>query len=359
MGRWQGTLEDMALDAAFWRGRRVLLTGHTGFKGTWLALWLEGLGATVTGFAHEPDTAPSLFRLVAPRLASVIGDLGDRAAVARVVAESRPEIVIHMAAQALVRRSYADPLGTFASNVTGTAHLLDTLRAAPDLRAVLVVTSDKVYLNRDQGADFREDDALGGADPYSASKSAAEMVVAAWAQSFFAGGPVRIGTARAGNVIGGGDWAADRVVPDAWRAVMKGDALLLRYPESTRPWQHVLDSLNGYLVYAQALAAGGVLPAALNFGPDPGRTASVAALAEALLAAWGGLPWRPDAAPSPPEKKRLSLDPSLATATLGWRTRLPLDRTIAWTAEWYAAFRAGAAARELCLRQIGAFQALG
>jgi len=347
----------MELEPDFWRGRSVLLTGHTGFKGTWLALWLECLGARVTGFALAPDTEPSLFTLAAPRLRSVLGDIRDRAALGTVVAEARPQVVIHMAAQALVRRSYADPLGTFESNVMGTAHLLDALRGAAQLKAVLVVTSDKVYLNRDTGVHFRETDALGGADPYSASKSAAEMVAASWSQSFFAGG-ARLGTARAGNVIGGGDWAADRVVPDAWRAVLAGEALLLRHPDATRPWQYVLDSLNGYLVYAQALAAGGAVPAALNFGPDPGRSASVAALADVLLNAWGGRPWRRDEAPAKPEKKHLSLDPGLAATALGWRTRLSIDRAIAWTAEWYAAFREGGAARELCLRQIEAFRDL-
>ena len=243
-------------DPHFWQGRRVLLTGHTGFKGAWAALWLERLGAEVFGLARPPDTEPNLYTLLAPSQAGILADLMDRAAVRDAVAEARPQIVIHMAAQALVRRSYADPVETFASNVMGTVNLLDALGQQKDLEAVLVVTSDKVYGQGQGSGPFVEGDALGGVDPYSASKACVEHVVASWAQGLWTEGP-RLATARAGNVIGGGDWAADRIIPDVWRAWTGGAPLSLRNPQATRPWQHVLDALSGYLLYVERLAGAG------------------------------------------------------------------------------------------------------
>ena len=273
------------IERAFWRDRRVLLTGHTGFKGAWLALWLERLGAQVFGLALPPTIpSPRGFPNWRPRRSrSRIGDIRDAGVVARAVQEARPQIVIHMAAQALVRRSYRAPVETFATNVMGTAHLLDSLRGAEGLQAVLVVTTDKVYRNDGNGHPFAEDDPLGGADPYSASKAAAEIVVASMATSFFGGKGVA--TARAGNVIGGGDWSEDRLIPDIWRAVKAGKPLRLRNPEATRPWQHVLDPLAGYLRYAERLASGADVPKALNFGPLPGDALTVAEIADAMLAA--------------------------------------------------------------------------
>jgi CDP-glucose 4,6-dehydratase len=275
------------IERAFWRGRRVLLTGHTGFKGAWLALWLEQLGAEVVGLALPPDTEPALYSLLAPiiGLRSRVGDIRDPVMLAQAVSEARPQIVIHLAAQALVRRSYRRPVETFGINVMGTALLLDSLRAVADLQAVLVITTDKVYRNSGRGEPFGEDDPLGGGDPYSASKAAAELATASMAASFFAGRGVAVATARAGNVIGGGDWSEDRLIPDIWRAVHSGAPLRLRNPQATRPWQHVLEPLAGYLRYAERLASGANVPRALNFGPPLGDVATVAEVADAMLAA--------------------------------------------------------------------------
>jgi CDP-glucose 4,6-dehydratase len=349
-------------DPRFWAGRRVLLTGHTGFKGSWLALWLAQMGAEVTGLALAPEGVASHFEAadVAALCQHHIADLRDLEAVRRIVAEARPEIVLHLGAQALVRRSYRDPLGTFATNVGGTANLLEALSETGSVQVILVVTSDKVYANDDSGRAFREEDALGGHDPYSASKAAAEQVVGAWrAARFPTSGPVRLGTARGGNVIGGGDDAEDRIVPDIVRAAQRGDALVLRSPQATRPWQHVLDCLCGYLVYAERLAAGEA-PLALNIGPDPGTPITVADLAEVLLPALGAREgWRLDAAAAaaPREMTLLSLDPACARA-LGIGDRLAGRLALEWTAAWYAGRAAGTPARDLTGQQIAAYQTL-
>lgn len=348
---------------AFWRGRRVLLTGHTGFKGAWLSLWLEKLGAEVTGLSLAPDTEPSLFALLAPfaAQASRIGDIRDRDGVARAVRDADPQIVIHMAAQPLVRRSYAEPVETYATNVMGTVHLLDALRGTENLQAVLVVTTDKVYRNNESGQPFSEQDPLGGHDPYSASKAAAEIVTESYAASFLAAQGVRVATARAGNVIGGGDWAQDRLIPDLWRATKAGVPLELRNPQSTRPWQHVLEPLDGYLAYAERLADGGDAPPALNFGPPPDETMTVEAVANAMIDAMQAPhAWRPAAAtaPQPKEARMLALDPALAAQTLGWRPRLDARQALQWTADWYKAFNGGAPARALCLDQIARYEAI-
>jgi CDP-glucose 4,6-dehydratase len=348
-------------DVGFWRDRRVLLTGHTGFKGAWAALWLARLGARVTGLSLAPDTEPSLWASIGSGLieAEILGDMRDLATVNDAVARARPSVVLHMAAQALVRRSYAEPVETFAVNLMGTVNLLEALRTAEALEAVLVVTTDKVYANSDQGRDFAEDDPIGGHDPYSSSKAAAEIATASYAASFFTRRGVALATARAGNVIGGGDWAPDRLVPDVWRAAARGEAVELRHPEATRPWQHVLEPLAGYFLYLEALARRQDVPKALNFGPPAGAAATVASVAEAMAQALGApTAWRRDETPTPPEMKLLSLDPSRAMKSLGWRPRLSCDEAVQWSARWYAEHDSGAEPLRLCQAQLDAYESL-
>jgi len=339
----------------FWQGKRVLLTGHTGFKGTWMALWLESLGATVFGFGLAPETQPSLFNLLSPwsGLQSIIGDVRDADAVKRAVAEADPEIVIHMAAQALVRRSYRDPVGTLSTNVMGTVNVLEALRGAKNLKVALVITSDKVYQNTDDGEAFVEDAPLGGDDPYSASKAAQEIITKAWAKSFFNDQGVVIATARAGNVIGGGDFSEDRLIPDIYRALAAGEKLTLRSPDATRPWQHVLDLNAGYLMYVERLALQqDNTPLAMNFGPKPGPSSTVGALTKMMMSALGqDMPM--DILPSKlKEKTLLSVDARLAHDVLGWCARLDMDATVRLTADWYGAFLNGANAKDITARQL-------
>ena len=345
-------------DPAFWSGKRVLLTGHTGFKGSWAALWLAAMGAKVTGFALAPETEPALFNLarVESDVMSITGDLRDAAAVSKSVATADPQIVIHMAAQALVRRSIAEPVATFATNVQGTTHLLDALRGRPALRAALVVTSDKVYANDELGRAFVETDRLGGGkDAYSASKAAAEIATRAYALSYFGPAGIPVATARGGNVIGGGDFAADRLVPDVIRAVQSGKKLALRHPQAMRPWQHVLDCVGGYLVFVEAMANGRAVSPALNFGPDDSAL-TVAELAEAIFNALGQKPaWYHQAEPGSIERAMLAIDASRARAELGWRSRLADTAAIAWTANWYRAFAADEDLRTVTLDQIAAY----
>ncbi|MGZ8997411.1 MAG: CDP-glucose 4,6-dehydratase [Allosphingosinicella sp.] len=348
-------------DIAFWRDRPVLLTGHTGFKGAWAAVWLARLGARVTGLSLAPETQPSLWSETGSGLidSAIIGDIREPATIRDVVASARPSVVLHMAAQSLVRRSYAEPAETFETNLMGTVNLLDALRSSDSLDAILVVTTDKVYANNDQGRDFIEDDPLGGHDPYSASKAAAEIATASYGASFFEPRGIPVATSRAGNVIGGGDWAADRLIPDVWRAAAGGEPVALRHPDSTRPWQHVLEPLAGYFLYLEALAGRRKVPAALNFGPPAGAAATVASVAEAMAQAIGApAGWRRDEAPAPPEMKYLSLDPSLAIETLGWRPRLSCDEAIQWSARWYADHDKGADPLRLCQAQLEAYEAL-
>ena len=343
----------------FWRGRRVLLTGHTGFKGSWLALWLERLGADVGAVALAPDTEPSLFEALSPwpRLDGHLGDLRDPAVALEAVAKARPDIVFHLAAQALVRRSHAQPVATFETNVTGTVNLLEVLRDAPTVKAVVVVTSDKVYANHGRGGAFREDDPLGGADPYSASKACQDLVAAAYHKSFLAARGIAVGRARAGNVIGGGDWAADRLVPDFVRAMAAGDVLAVRNPDATRPWQHVLEPLAGYLAYAEALAAGSNAPEALNFGPAAKDIWPVRQVVEGLVERWGdGAGWRHDKADHMAEAALLTLNAGLATETIGWSPRLGLDEALDWTVAWYRAAAAGDDMRALSLDHIARYE---
>jgi CDP-glucose 4,6-dehydratase len=327
-------------DPSFWRGKRVLLTGHTGFKGGWMALWLHAMGARVTGLALAPDTDPNLYELasVGDVVDGDIGDIRDATAVSKAVAKTRPQIVLHMAAQPLVRRSVRDPIETFDVNVMGTARVLDALRETKGLEAVLVITTDKVYENPESGRPFRETDPLGGHDPYSASKAAAEIVVASYARTYFEARGVPVATARGGNVIGGGDFSADRIVPDIYRAMKAGEPVVLRNPRATRPWQHVLDCLCGYLIYAEALASGGA-PRSLNFGPSGDAATDVASLVDAMQNALGApAGWTLAEGPQPREMQLLSLDCSAARSTLGFADRLVGARAIEATANWYLAF---------------------
>ncbi|MBI3506441.1 MAG: CDP-glucose 4,6-dehydratase [Proteobacteria bacterium] len=331
-------------------GKRVLLTGHTGFKGSWLLVWLEMLGAKVCGVSLAPPTKPALFDMIdGAKLCACheICDIRDSAKLARIVGEFDPEVAIHMAAQALVLPSLADPVDTFATNVTGTASVLDACRKAGGIGRILVVTSDKVYANDGGGRAFVESDRLGGHDPYSASKAAAEIVVDSFRASYFAG-RVPVATARAGNVIGGGDWAAHRVLPDAVRALEAGKKLVLRRPNAVRPWQHVLDPLAGYL----ALAARPV-DDAFNFGPDARERRTVAELVDAFGAHFAGKPgWTLENAEIPPEAPYLTLSAERARVELGWQPKLGFVEAVGWTAKWYAAWRSGGDVAALTRRQI-------
>jgi CDP-glucose 4,6-dehydratase len=348
-------------DANFWYNRRVLLTGHTGFKGAWAALWLKRLGAEIYGFALPAEGEPNLWRELGASVLNgeTLADLRDRTAIEAAVSRARPQIVLHMAAQSLVRPSFADPVGTIATNAMGTVNLLEALRACDDLAAALIVTTDKVYMNDNGGRDYIESDPLGGHDPYSASKAAAEILTRSYAASYFDPAGVPIGTARAGNVIGGGDWSADRLIPDAWRAVRASIPLRLRAPHSTRPWQHVLEPLAGYFLFVESLVGNLQTPRALNFGPSAGEQVTVGQVATAICEGLGaGRGWIPDDGEHPPEMTRLSLDSSLARNTLGWEPRLEYRSAVQWTAEWYAEHLAGADAARLCLDQIERYGAL-
>ena len=352
-------------DPAFWAGKRVLLTGHTGFKGAWLSLWLARLGARVSGFALAPETRPNLFEAIDfPSERSRIGDIRDLAALADAMAASQPDIVIHMAAQALVRPSYADPVGTFAVNAMGTVHLLEAVRGAPSVRAVVVVTSDKAYENREWPYAYRETEAMGGRDPYSASKGCAELVTSAYRASFFGAGghPARIASARAGNVIGGGDWSADRLIPDIVRAFWAGQSVEIRAPHAIRPWQHVLEPLAGYLRLAECLAGddGNAFAEGWNLGPADEDCRPVADLVERLARGWGdGAGWHLSQRTHPHEATYLKVDASKARARLGWDRRLTLDTALDWTATWYRAAASGADPRALAAAEIARYEALG
>ncbi len=347
-------------DPEFWRGRRVLLTGHTGFKGAWTALWLHRMGARVTGIALPPEQ-PSLFALLGldRLMASTFVDLRDLAALTDAIKAADPEIVLHMAAQPLVRRSFAEPIESFAVNVIGTAHLLDALREVPDLTTVLAVTTDKVYHNDESGHPHQEHDRLGGRDPYAASKAACEIVTASMAHSFLAPRGVAVATARAGNVIGGGDFAADRLIPDVVRSARSGHRPILRNPGATRPWQHVLDCICGYLIYTAALASGRSLPPALNFGPGDGEPATVGKVADAMLSALDAPScWTHTADTGMPETQALVLNSGLARRTLGWTDRLCGQSMIDVTASWYRAWALGDDMAAFTLAQITEYEAL-
>ena len=332
-------MEMLALNAfgTAYRGRRVLVTGHTGFKGSWLCLWLHALGSEVSGLALDPSSEPSHWGLLKLSIKDHRVDIRDDAAVRRVFADERPEIVFHLAAQPLVRRSYREPVTTWATNVMGTVHLLEAARHTPEVRAVVVVTTDKCYQNREWPWAYRERDRLGGHDPYSASKAGAELVVASYRTAFLqdASAPL-LATARGGNVIGGGDWSEDRLIPDLVRSVIAREPLVIRSPRATRPWQHVLDCLSGYLLVGQRLLAGDTTCAdAWNFGPDGEGNRTVEQVLRDLARTWPQLRWQLASDPQPHEAGLLQLDTAKAKIHLGWRPVWNLERAIHHTAHWY------------------------
>jgi len=320
----------------------VFLTGHTGFKGAWMNLWLHRMGAQVTGYSLAPHTDPSLYDLVGDKSRSHIADIRDEEKIRAALLGSDAQVVIHMAAQALVRESYRDPLATYATNVMGTGIVLQACRALKHLQCVLVVTSDKVYENHNEGRAFIESDRLGGHDPYSNSKACAELLTGSFRHSFFEQGPP-IASVRAGNVIGGGDWSQDRLIPDCIRALKANKPVSLRFPDAIRPWQHVLEPLSGYLALAQALVqtpAGA--PRAVNFGPNPSSFCRVREVVDAFSARFSGRPgWQLDAGVNPKEAATLTLSSALARGSLQWQPRLGVDESLAWTADWYQAHAAG------------------
>ncbi|WP_441237372.1 CDP-glucose 4,6-dehydratase [Bradyrhizobium sp. 930_D9_N1_4] len=343
-------------DPAFWRGKRVFLTGHTGFKGAWASLLLRRMGADVYGYALEPTHRSSLFvtARIADDIKHRIGDIRDLGALRAAMAEAEPDIVIHMAAQALVRPSYEEPVETFATNVMGTVHVLEAARQLRALQAMLIVTTDKCYENNGSGAAFRESDRLGGDDPYSNSKACAELATHSYRRSFFnVPGAARIATARAGNVFGGGDFARDRLVPDAMQAFSAGEALRIRNPNSVRPWQHALDPVLGYLRLVERLAGDERFTGGWNFGPDAASEVPVGTVVEQLIALWGdGARWTADAGPHPHEAAYLRLDCTKAHSELGWTPQLDLAQGLRLTVDWYQALRDGKDLRNFSLEQL-------
>jgi CDP-glucose 4,6-dehydratase len=367
MDQRQSAVENM-VEPSFWAGKVVLLTGHTGFKGSWLSLWLQSVGAKVIGYALQPPTSPSLFveARVAEGMTSIEGDVRDFSALSRVFEKYQPEIVIHMAAQALVRRSYADPIETYSTNVMGTVHLLEAARLAGSVRAIVNVTSDKCYENREWVWGYRENEPMGGYDPYSNSKGCAELVTASYRNSFFnpdnfAKHGVALASARAGNVIGGGDWAEDRLIPDIIRAIVQGQPVNIRNPHAIRPWQHVLEPLSGYLILAQKLYKdGAAYSESWNFGPNDEDAKPVSWIADCLTRTWGeGASWVLDGGNHPHEAHYLKLDCSKAKTRLGWHPRWHLEETLEAIIDWHHAHRSGKDMHAVTLGQISQYEGAG
>ncbi len=355
-------MEGMEVNPDFWRNKRVFLTGHTGFKGSWLSLWLQSMDTQVVGYALAPPTNPSLFEIagVGSGMTSIIGDIRDLTRLREVFAEYRPEIVIHMAAQPLVRYSYAEPVETYSTNVMGTVNLLEAARNTASVRAVVNVTTDKCYENREWLWGCRENEAMGGFDPYSSSKGCAELVTAAYRRSFFEPAGIALASARAGNVIGGGDWAEDRLIPDFLRAIDAGVTLKIRSPQSTRPWQHVLEPLSGYLRLAEYLfIQGETFAEGWNFGPNDEDARPVRWIVERLAQMHPGVNWECDEAPQPHEAHYLKLDSSKAKSRLGWQARWRLPAALQKTLEWHQAWRNGEDMQAVTLSQIAQYQAAG
>ena len=360
----EGAVEDLVTRDSFWRGKRVFLTGHTGFKGAWLSIWLSELGAEVTGYSLPPPTQPNLFDLagVKSRVRHLQGDVRDEAGLAHAVRGARPDIIVHLAAQSIVRQSYDEPVTTFATNIMGTVNVLEAVRRWGNARAVVCVTSDKCYENPDTGEPCREPDPMGGHDPYSSSKACAEFVVSSYRRSYFRADQIAVhgvalASARAGNVIGGGDWARDRLVPDLMRGFAGGKQPTIRFPGAVRPWQHVLEPLAGYMKLAERLYDGEAHFAdGWNFGPDDTDARPVGWIADRLAALWGdGAGWTPAGGAQPHEARLLLLDCSKARADLDWRPRWALEEGLRRTVEWYKQVSGGAEASELTLGQIRAF----
>lgn len=346
-------------NADFWRGKRVLVTGHTGFKGSWLALWLQQLGAIVTGLALPPNTQPNLFELthLADGMSSYFCDIREVNRVKSIIADCRPEVVLHLAAQPLVLASYRDPVTTYASNIMGTVHVLDSLRGLDSIRVAVMVTTDKVYQNLEHARPYNEDDTLGGHDPYSASKAASEIVIAGYRDAFLQKQGVAVASARAGNVVGGGDWSEDRLIPDAVRAWQSGKILDIRRPLAIRPWQHVLEPLAGYLSLAEKLWYQPQLAGAYNFGPHLGEAASAKEVIQLARIAYGeGEVRYGNSTEGPHEAGWLVLETTKASALLAVHAKWHLAETVDRTIAWYRAQQAGADARSLCIAEIAAYQ---
>jgi CDP-glucose 4,6-dehydratase len=357
-------VEDVAIIGSFWKGKRVFLTGHTGFKGSWLALWLQSLGAKVSGYSLPPPTNPSHFEIarVAEKMSSHIGDVRDFEQLKQVFAKEQPEVVFHLAAQPLVRYSYSNPAETYATNVMGTVHLFEAVRPAPGVRALIIVTSDKCYENREWDWGYRENDPMGGYDPYSSSKGCAELVTAAYRSAFFNSATysqhgLAVASGRSGNVIGGGDWADDRLVPDIVRAFMAGRPATVRNPHAVRPWQHVLEPLGGYLTLAEKLyGEGAVWAEGWNFGPNDDDAKSVEWIAERAREFWGnGVSWQLDQEKHPHEAHNLRLDISKARSRLKWRPKWSLERALQSTLKWYRAYQLNFDMREQAILQIAEY----
>jgi CDP-glucose 4,6-dehydratase len=368
MGHRQGPMENMVTRNNIWRGKRVFLTGHTGFKGGWLAFWLASKGAVVRGYALDPSTKPNLFTeaKIAGLVEDLRGDIRDSARLEPALKEFAPEVVFHMAAQPLVRYSYDDPIGTYETNVIGTARVLDAVRRTTSVRAVVSVTTDKCYENREWHWGYRETDPLGGYDPYSSSKACAEIVTAAYRQSYFPVGKISehhcaIATARAGNVIGGGDWSPDRLIPDLVRGFLAGTPPLIRRPNAVRPWQHVLEPLQGYIQLAEHLLSAdpGRYATAFNFGPLDEDARTVGWIVEHMVQCWGGnASWKLNPESGVHEAGYLKLDISRASAELGWKPRLRLGTALEWLVEWYKRWQAGDDMHAFMLQQIAAYEQL-
>jgi len=352
-------MRSLVVDTPFWHGKKVFLTGHTGFKGSWLSLWLNSMGAEVTGYALSPDTSPNLFTVLKIDEVirnSCIADIRDLNKLQSAMTMANPDIVIHMAAQPLVRYSYQHPVDTYATNVMGTVHVLESARALGSIKATVIVTTDKCYENKEWLWGYRENEAMGGHDPYSSSKGCAELVAAAYRNSFFSGPDSHnsIATARAGNVIGGGDWSTDRLIPDAIKAFESNQTVRIRNPLATRPWQHVLEPLSGYLILAEQLYIHGSKHAsAWNFGPQDEGNRSVKEVIEFMIQQWGGsAQWEKDGLDQPHEANLLKLDCSKARQSLGWMPRWGLETAIEKIVEWHKSFQSEADMRALSIAQI-------
>lgn len=355
------------LSRSFWKGRQVFLTGHTGFKGSWLSLWLNALGARTTGYALDPPTQPNLFEQtgVAGTVRTIRADIRDFQALKDALAECRPEVIIHMAAQSVVRHGYEDPIETYSSNVMGTVHLLEAVRQLKQRCVIVNVTSDKCYANREWVWGYRENEPMGGRDPYSNSKGCAELVTTAYQESFFPPASfeehgIALASARAGNAIGGGDWTSDQLIPDLMRAFLAGQPCLIRNPLAFRPWQFVLEPLRGYLMLAERLSEDASrFASGWNFGPADADAKPVSWIADELARSWGGpAAWIRDAATHPREAHALKLDASKAKACLGWTPALPLSQALGWIVEWYRAFQAGDDLQCLTRAQIERYEVL-